>query len=79
MSFQTIVAAEFRARPRLWLELMHPDDRQQAEAMMDRIAHSVEGDGGVFYVAACAGTRTAIDDRAILLNITAVLERFGRE
>jgi PAS domain S-box-containing protein len=36
-------AAEFRARPRLWLELMHPDDRQQAEAMMDRIALSGAG------------------------------------
>jgi PAS domain S-box-containing protein len=36
-------AAEFRARPRLWIELMHPDDRKQAEAMMDRIALSGAG------------------------------------
>jgi len=36
-------AAEFRARPRLWLELMHPDDRRQAEAMMDRIVLSGSG------------------------------------
>ncbi len=36
-------AAEFRARPRLWFELMHPDDRKQAEAMMDRIALSGAG------------------------------------
>jgi PAS domain S-box-containing protein len=36
-------AAELRARPRLWIELMHPDDRTQAEAMMDRIALSGAG------------------------------------
>ncbi|MBI4989540.1 MAG: PAS domain S-box protein [Rhodocyclales bacterium] len=36
-------AAAFRANPRLWLELAHPDDRKQAEAMMDRIALSGAG------------------------------------
>jgi PAS domain S-box-containing protein len=36
-------AAEFRANPRLWLEVMHPDDRQHAEAAMERIALSGAG------------------------------------
>jgi PAS domain S-box-containing protein len=36
-------AAEFRANPRLWLELIHPDDRKQSEAVMDRIILSGSG------------------------------------
>ena len=36
-------AAEFRARPRLWVELIHPDDRKQAEEAMQRIVQSGSG------------------------------------
>jgi PAS domain S-box-containing protein len=36
-------AAKFRANPHLWLEVMHPDDRQQAEAAMERIVLSGAG------------------------------------
>ncbi|MBA3902608.1 MAG: hypothetical protein C0522_02880 [Rhodocyclaceae bacterium] len=36
-------AAEFRTKPGLWLELVHPDDRAQAEAVMDHILASGMG------------------------------------
>ncbi len=36
-------AAAFRANPRLWLELIHPEDRPQAEEALDRIIHSGAG------------------------------------
>jgi PAS domain S-box-containing protein len=36
-------AAAFRADPRLWLELIHPDDRGQAEATVRQIARSGAG------------------------------------
>jgi PAS domain S-box-containing protein len=33
-------ADEFLARPRLWLEMAHPEERAQAEAVLDRLALS---------------------------------------
>jgi PAS domain S-box-containing protein len=49
-------AAAFRANPRLWLELIHPDDRQQAEDALDRIIHS--GAGAMEYRIAHPGGET---------------------
>lgn len=36
-------ASQFHANPRLWLEMVHPEDRGQAEKMMDRIVASGAG------------------------------------